>query len=61
MCLERIEFLYINLATNVSNFKKEFGAPFSARSEFDLMDKVIPCNDNFDYIARVGGSVIIVY
>ena len=54
MCLERIEFDYINLATNVSKFKKEFKAPFKKRSEFDLEDRLIPCNDNFDYVTRVG-------
>ena len=54
MCLERIEFDYINLATNVSKFKKEFRPPFKERSEFDLEDRLIPCNDNFDYVARVG-------
>ena len=53
MCLERIEFDYINLATNVSKFKKEFKAPFKERSEFDLEDRLIPCNDNFDYITTV--------
>ena len=53
MCLERIEFDYINLATNVSKFKKEFKPPFKDRSEFDLEDRLIPCNDNFDYITRV--------
>ena len=59
MCLERIEFDYINLATNVSKFKKEFKAPFKKRSEFDLEDRLIPCNDNFDYVTRVGTILFI--
>ena len=54
MCLERIEFDYIDLTTNESKFKREFKAPFEARGEFDLEDRLIPCNDNFDYVTRVG-------
>ena len=53
MCLERIEFDYIDLTTNESKFKREFKAPFEARGEFDLEDRLIPCNDNFDYVTRV--------
>ena len=57
MCVEKVEFLYVNLANNVVKFNKEFKLPFDKKMyEFDLDDKLIPCNDNFDYVTKVYGK-----
>ena len=54
MCVEKVEFQYINLANNIVKFNKTFSLPFQKMMEFDLDDKLIPCNDNFDYVTKVG-------
>ena len=53
MCVDRVEFQYVNLANNVVKFNKTFSEPFAKLTEFDLDDKLIPCNDEFDYVTKV--------
>ena len=56
MCVDRVEFQYVNLANNVVKFNKTFSEPFAKLMEFDLDDKLIPCNDEFDYVTKVYGK-----
>ena len=52
-CLSHFEFDYYDTVYNESTFKKSVMGPFQSRMEFELLNTLVPCDDEYAFITRV--------
>ena len=54
ICLDRVEFEYLNKEWNEASFTEKFDSPKN-RMSFIVTNKKLPCNEEFIFIAKVYG------
>ena len=54
ICLDRVEFEYLNLEWQEAPFTEVFDNP-KGRMSFVISNKQLPCNDEFIFVAKAYG------